>query len=57
MDIGDIQISVKNVFDQIDFSENDYIPNIKSRITKLNTILSKTNLDKQTIYIWQESAK
>ena len=56
MDIGDIQISIKNVFDQIDFSEKDYISNVKSRITKLNTILSKTNLDNQIIYTSLESA-
>lgn len=56
MDIGDIQISIKNVFDQIDFSEKDYIQNVKSRITKLNTILSKTNLDNQIIYTSLESA-
>ena len=56
MDIGDIQISIKNVFDQIDFSEKDYITNVKSRITKLNTILSKTNLDNQIIYTSLESA-
>ena len=56
MDIGDIKISIKNVFDQIDFSEKDYISNVKSRITKLNTILSKTNLDNQIIYTSLESA-
>ena len=56
MDIGDIKISIKNVFDQIDFSEKDYISNVKSRINKLNTILSKTNLDNQIIYISLESA-
>jgi hypothetical protein len=56
MDIGDIQISIKNVFDQIDFSEKDYIQNVKSRISKLNTILSQTSLDNQIIYASLESA-